>query len=104
VLRPIPSLDALAELERRYNGPIPEPMRLASRHGSEHWVHLLQAYGQAAFFTAMVRAQLATIRRRRAEGSAYPALVEDLTYYRRERRRWRAALRTLRASAAAGGR
>ena len=78
-----------AELERRYDGPVPPPLRLAARLGSARAARRLQAEGQAAFFTAMIRGQLRAIRLRRADGSFYPALLADLALYRRERRRWR---------------
>lgn len=90
-------LDALAELERRFNGPIPEPLRLAARLGSPERVEFLRAEGQAAFFRAMTLGQVAILRRRRADGSAYPALLEDLALYRRQWRRWRRRARTLAA-------
>jgi hypothetical protein len=82
-------LAALAELERRYDGPIPEPLRRIARHGSGHVVRRLHAAGQAAFFTAMARGQIRAIRLRRRDGSFYPAMLEDLGLYRDERRRWR---------------
>ena len=83
---PLPDLDAL---ERCYDGTIPQSLRLAARLGSAAAVRRLHAEGQAAFFTAMARGQLAAIRARRADGSFYPALLDDLALYRRERRRWR---------------
>lgn len=95
------SIDPLTELERRYDGPIPEPLRLAARYGSAGIVRLLEAAGQAAFFRTMVRGQVATIRRRRLDGTFYPALLDDLALYRREWRRWRRLCRTLNASIAA---
>ena len=78
-----------AELERRYDGPIPPPLRLVARLGSVRALRRLEAEGQSAFFTAMARGQLRAIRLRRADGSFYPALLADLALYRRERRRWR---------------
>jgi hypothetical protein len=84
------ALDALAELERRHDGPIPDALRRGTRLGA--LAPLLEAAGQAAFFATMVRGQVATIRRRRAEGTAYPALLADLALYRREWRRWRRRL------------
>src|SRR5690348_2426646 len=79
---------ALDELERIYNGPIPEPARSIARIGSPAALMLVRATAEAAFFTAMARAQLATIRRRRADGTSYPALIADLALYRRQRRAW----------------
>jgi hypothetical protein len=89
-------LDAIAELERRFDGPIPEPVRLLARLGSEAAVQLLQAEGQAAFFKAMVTGQIRAIRRRRAEGSEYPAMAGDLALYRTQLRHWRGLARELR--------
>lgn len=93
-------LPATAELERRYDGAVPPPLRLAARLGSARAVRRLQAEGQAAFFTAMARGQLRAIRLRRADGSFYPALLADLALYRRERRRWRRIARLFARDAA----
>ncbi len=90
-------LAAMAELERRFNGPVPGPLRLLAQHGSAHRVLLLEAEAQAAFFEAMLRGQIALIRRRRADGSFYPALLADLVFYRRHWRHWRRRARLLRA-------
>ena len=88
-------LAALALLERRFDGPIPRPLRLMARHGSAMAVHILQAEGQAAFFRAMVQGQLRAIRLRRADGSFYPEMLADLALYRRQWRRWRRMLKRL---------
>jgi len=96
----VPSLDplaALAELERRFNGPIPEPLRLAAQLGSAELCRLRQAEAQAAFLKALLRGQVRLIRRRRAEGSFHPLLLDDLRLYRRRWRHWHrraVALRT----------
>lgn len=79
--------ERLAALERRYDGPIPEPERLAAELGAPA-LALLLAAGNARFFRCMVRQQVATIRRRRAEGSFYPALIDDLLLYRACWRIW----------------
>jgi len=87
----VPSLDplaALAELERRFNGPIPEPLRLAAQLGSAELCRLRQAEAQAAFLKALLRGQVRLIRRRRAEGSFHPLLLDDLRLYRRRWRHW----------------
>jgi hypothetical protein len=78
-----------AELERRYDGPIPEGELLLARFGSAAAVELLAAAGNAAFYRRMLQRQIATIRRRRAEGSAYPSLLADLRLYRDRWRYWR---------------
>ena len=84
------ALDTLVEFERSHDGPVPEPLRRAARLGA--FAPLLEASGQAAFFAVMARGQLAAIRCRRADGTAYPALLADLGLYRREWRRWRQRL------------
>ncbi|HXQ51133.1 MAG TPA: hypothetical protein VN802_08580 [Stellaceae bacterium] len=88
-------LSALAELERRYDGPIPEPLRLVARLGSPSAARRLHAEAKAAFFAALAKGQIRAIRRRRGAGSLYPALFDDLALYRRERRHWRRAARLL---------
>src|SRR5258707_13167679 len=96
----VPSLDplaALAELERRFNGPVPEALRLAAQLGSAELGRVRQAEAQAAFLKALLRGQVRLIRRRREEGSFYPSLLDDLRLYRRRWRHWHrraVALRT----------
>jgi len=87
----------LADLERAFNGPVPEPARQAARHGSADMVLLVRARGEAAFFTAMTRGQIVTIRERRRDGSFYPALLTDLALYHRHRRAWRRVAASLAA-------
>ena len=82
------ALSRIAELERRHDGPPPPEERLVALAGSGERHAYLQAVAEAAFFTAMIRGQLRTIRRRRADGSFYPALLSDLALYRRQRRGW----------------
>lgn len=98
---PRDTLAAIAELERRYNGPIPEGLLLAARFGSAEAAELLFAEGQAAFFKSMALAQIRIVRRRRSDGSFYPALLSDLALYRRCWRRWHRQCRTLGAALAA---
>ncbi len=88
-------LPALAELERRYDGPIPEPLLRAAGLGSAALAELLLAEGQARFFKGMAQGQIAIIRRRRKEGSLYPGLVADLVFYRQRWRDWRRRVRAL---------
>jgi hypothetical protein len=83
------ALAAFAELERIFNGPIPEAARLAARHGSSEIVLRIRARGEAGFFRAMTRGQIQAIRRRRDNGSFYPALADDLAFYLRHWRAWR---------------
>ncbi|HUB97191.1 MAG TPA: hypothetical protein VL993_14815 [Stellaceae bacterium] len=82
---PFDPLAALAELERRYDGAIPDPARRVARLGSPGAVIARQAQGQQRFFAALARSQLVAIRRRRGDA----ALVADLALYRRQWRRWR---------------
>jgi hypothetical protein len=83
------ALAAFAELEHIFNGPIPEAARLAARHGSSAIVLKIRARGEAGFFRAMARGQIQAIRRRRDDGSFYPALADDLAFYLRHWRAWR---------------
>ncbi len=89
------TLGARADLERRYNGPIPQPEIALARHGSAETVLRLHAIGQAAFFRRMIDGQISAIRQRRRDGSFYPALLADLALYRREWRQWQRRRRTL---------
>ncbi|MDE2229437.1 MAG: hypothetical protein KGL11_10410 [Alphaproteobacteria bacterium] len=86
-------LAALAAVERRSDGKLPDAACRAARFGG--WVQLrrLECVGQAAFFRRMARGQIVAIRARRGDGSFYPALVDDLAFYRREARRWAALAR-----------
>ena len=97
---PRDTLAAIAALERRYNGPVPEGLLLAARFGSAQSAELLLAEGQAAFFKTMVLAQIRIIRERRSDGSFYPALLADLALYRRCWRRRQRQCRALRAALA----
>ncbi len=83
------ALRALAELERRYDGPIPAPLRNAARLGSADRVLTIEALGQADFFATLIRNQIEAIRRARTGGAAQPSLWSDLALYRSRRRFWR---------------
>src|SRR6185437_773396 len=88
----LPSVDplaALGELERRYNGPVPEPLRQAAQLGSADLARLRHAEAEAAFLKTLLLDQLRLIRRRRAAGSIHPSLLADLRLYRRRWRHWR---------------
>ena len=87
-------LAALSDLERRFDGPIPEALRRATLLGHSLSLRLL-AEAQVCFFSSLVRAQIATIRQRRWEGSSYPQLLADLAFYRERRRLWRQDLARL---------
>ena len=86
-------LARLAELERSYDGPVPSGLRLAAHLGSAEAVELLFAVGEAAFYKSMVHRQLDIIRRRRANATFYPSLLDDLRHYREAWRRWQRRLR-----------
>src|ERR1700745_3159600 len=94
-------LAALSELERRFDGPIPAPLRQATLLGHSLLPPRLLAEAQVCFFASLVRGQIATIRERRRDGSFYPQLVADLTFYRERRRAWRREIARLRGLAAA---
>jgi len=49
----------------------------------------IRARGEARLFRAMARGQIEAIRRRRDDGSFYPALADDLAFYLRQWRAWR---------------
>jgi hypothetical protein len=49
----------------------------------------IRARGEAGLFRAMARGQIQAIRRRRDDGSFYPALADDLAFYLRQWRAWR---------------
>ena len=88
----LPSVDplaALGELERRYNGPVPEPLRQAAQLGSAELSRLRHAEAEAAFLKTLLHDQVQLIRRRRAAGSVQPSLLADLRLYRRRWRHWR---------------
>ena len=84
---------ALAELEARYYGPIPRAaLEFALSQRSAGEVALLAARARAIGSRLFVEGQLRAIRRRRADGSAYPALIEDFRSYWRS---YRAAMRSV---------
>jgi hypothetical protein len=88
-------LAALSDLERRFDGPIPEPLRQATLLGHSLLPLRLLAEAQVCFFASLVRGQVATIRQRRRDGSFYEQLVADLAFYRERRRLWRRELARL---------
>jgi len=91
-----PCLESLSSLERRFDGPIPAPLREAALLGGSLFAALLLAEAQVCFFASLMRGQIATIRRRRKDGTLYPALVLDLWFYRERLRMWREELIRLR--------
>ena len=95
------STDAMAALEWRFDGPIPEPLRKIALCGSPGRRLLIEAEGQADFFAAMIRDQIEAIRRARRDGPVQGRLLADLKLYRRQEYRWRREVDRLRAAIAA---
>ena len=87
----------LGALEALYNGPIPPLARAVAQLGGRDMVMLIRARAEAAFFRGMVRGQLRAIRRRRADGSFYAALIDDLRLYLGHCRAWQRLAVTLAA-------
>lgn len=79
---------SLTGLEQIYDGPIPGCVLTVLRFGSHEMVALVRARGELAFFRSMVRGHIKIIRSRRADGSFYPALIDDLQLYRQHFRKW----------------
>jgi hypothetical protein len=94
-------LAALGELERRYNGPVPEPLRQAAQLGSAELARLRHAEAEAAFLKTLLRDQLRLIRTRRAARSVHPSLLADFRLYRRRWRHWRRRAMAAQAALAA---
>jgi hypothetical protein len=94
-------LAALSDLERRFDGPIPEPLRRATLLGHSLLPLRLLAEAQVCFFASLVRGQIAMIRQRRRDGSFYQRLIADLAFYRERRWLWRRELARLRRLAEA---
>ena len=84
------TLSHLRELERRFNGPIPDALLMIARLGTPEAVALMAAEANAAFMRHMVRGQITAIRARREDHSFYPSMTVDLAYYRAH---WRVAMR-----------
>ena len=82
------ALARLAALERFYDGPVPPAELAAATAPGGGFRDGTRARGEAAFFAALIRGQIKTIRHRRAEGRLSPALLADLALYRRQRRAW----------------
>lgn len=96
--------DLMDELERRYDGPIPEDMLILARYGSAEAFELSRARGQRRFFANQAATTIRSIRRRRLtiQDGGYDHLPEakraelwthgyaDLAFYFREFRKWNA--------------
>jgi hypothetical protein len=80
-------MTTLTELHQTYDGPIPQHALAVARLGSSLMVELVRAEGQARFFKSMLTGQIAAIRSRKADGSYYPSMANDLALDLREWRR-----------------
>jgi hypothetical protein len=95
-------LAAIADLERRYDGPIPADCGWSRDSARPISSSGYSPKGRAALYTSMVLGRLRIIRSRRAEGSYYPGLVDDLRTYRQGWRRWHRRRGRLRAASSRG--
>jgi hypothetical protein len=87
------ALTLLAELENRFNGPIPEPMRAAAEAGGALRVALLQAIADRAYYAQLIADQRMTIYTQELrEGAHLRRLLADLKHYKREHARLDAAV------------
>lgn len=81
-------LDALAEVERRYDGPIPETLRQLVHSSAERRL-LIETQGQADLFAALVWDQAEAIRPARRTGAIPDHLLADLKLCRQHEFWWR---------------
>ncbi len=84
--------DPLAELERRYDGPIPAPLRAAALAGGAERLARRRARADLRVYRSLIRDTIACLRAlRRAPGQPEPAtresaLLAQLRWYRDRRR------------------
>ena len=84
--------DPLAELERRYDGPIPAPLRAAALAGGAERLARRRARADLRVYRGLIRDTIACLRAlRRAPGRSEPAtreaaLLAQLCWYRDRRR------------------
>ncbi len=84
--------DPLAELERRYDGPIPAPLRAAALAGGAERLAQRRARADLRVYRGLIRDTIACLRAlRRALGQPEPAtreaaLLAQLRWYRDRRR------------------
>ncbi len=89
-----PAADPLAELERRYDGPIPAPLRAAALAGGAERLARRRARADLRVYRSLIRDTIACLRAlRRAPGHHQPepgtretALLAQLRWYRDRRR------------------
>lgn len=75
----------IADLERAYDGPVPQHLRDTARGIN---TALCEARGNAAMYRRFALRQIATIRQRRADGTMFPAALDDLRFYLARYRYW----------------
>lgn len=80
------ALSRIADLQCRYDGPIPQAELDAARGIN---TALLAAAGNARFFTRMARGQIEVVRYWRSLGRAQESDVAQLRQYLERRRYWR---------------
>jgi hypothetical protein len=85
--RPTP-LRILDALERRYDGPLPPPLRDAALSGSADLALLYRARSETAFFSRLLLGEIEALRAG-AKPNGSPGDCGDFAYYRRSRRAWR---------------
>jgi hypothetical protein len=91
------AINDLNVIHQTFDGIIPASVRAVAEHGTTEMVALIRARGELAGARRFVTGQIEIIRQRRADGSFYPALYEDLASYRRQYRAWRRIARELHA-------
>jgi hypothetical protein len=94
--------NALAELERRYDGPIPETLRRHVHSSAERRLRI-EAQGQADLFAALVWNQVEAIRLARRTGAIPDYLLADLKLYRQHEFWWRRETQRLAATVTPSG-
>lgn len=83
-------LDAMAALERRYDGPVPETLRRAARAGGAARLEASEAMSRSALFDRRAQhARAALAGRRQAGGMPDATASRDLDHHRRAGLAWR---------------
>jgi hypothetical protein len=79
----------LSNIQQQFDGVIPRAVLDVVCYGSPEMVAYIPARREVAGFRSMVIGQIEIILQRRADGSFYPSLYDDLACYRRQHRAWR---------------
>jgi hypothetical protein len=83
-------LDAMAALEWRYDGPVPEALRRAARAGGAARLAAAEAMSRSALFNRLAQHARAALAQRRRTGAAPDAAAaRDLDGHRRAGLAWR---------------